>query len=255
MHMKRIMMCLVIGAFVGYIASCCIVLWLCPNMKFYEEVVATYFELMASVLTAVGTVGAVVVSLFRMELMRLLYPDKCSVGLIGDNNFVEKLDENETSPRVKYYAGSMLISNASKREIEGFQIIIKEASYASKTDIKRKKNLRVLNNGVMYWGDSRITETTIQSQGECSMPLFRIHPEADMASPDGTNSSKLSLRIMGVKDVDASIPQCVWTVRYQLRSRRGIVKTVELQIDWDGVWCSRKTEMKNSLTVTMECIC
>lgn len=213
------------------------------------------FNAAMSFWAALGSVSVAILALFRDEIMGWIHPENCDFKLQGVNGFEEKLDENDNSPVVRYYAGDLLISNASKREIEGFQIIIKEASYASKTDIKRKKNLRVLNNGVMYWGDSRITETTIQSQGECSMPLFRIHPEADMASPDGTNSSKLSLRIMGVKDVEASIPQCVWTVRYQLRSRRGIVKTVELQIDWDGVWCSRKTEMKNSLTVTMECIC
>lgn len=205
-----------------------------------------------SLWAALGTVSVAILALFRDEIMGWIHPENCDFKLQGVNGFEEKLDENDNSPVVRYYAGDLLISNVSKREIDGFQIIIKEATYASKTDLSRKKKLRILNNGTMHWGENSIYETTLQSQGECWMPLFRIFPAADMASPDGTNSSKLSLRIMGVKDVEASIPQCVWTVRYQLRSRRGIIKTVELNIDWDGQWNSRKTEMNSHLKATLK---
>lgn len=210
------------------------------------------FNAAMSFWAALGSVSVAILALFRDEIMGWIHPENCDFKLQGVNGFEEKLDENDNSPVVRYYAGDLLISNVSKREIEGFQIIIKEATYASKTDLSRKKKLRILNNGTMYWGENSIYETTLQSQGECWMPLFRIFPAADMASPDGTNPSKLRLAIMGVKVVEPNVTHCEWAVRYQLRSRRGIIKTVELNVDWDGQWSSRKTEMDNHLKVTLK---
>lgn len=238
---------ILIGLILLIAGSCCAL-----NMMGIGKSADESFNAAMSFWAALGSVSVAILALFRDEIMGWLHPEKIDIKLQGVNGFEEKLDENDNSPVVRYYAGDLLISNVSKREIEGFQIIIKEATYASKTDKQRKKKLRILNNGTMYWGENSIYETTLQSQGECWMPLFRIFPAADMVSPDGKYSSKLNLTIMGVRGEVTSIPQCVWTVQYQIRSRRGIIKTVELNIDWDGQWNSRKTEMDSHLKATLK---
>lgn len=199
-----------------------------------------------------ATVAAVVVALFGREIRKLIFREKIRIHLF-EGGFREMLGDtvNTSSPSAQSYDCSLVIENACSKELEGIQIILNEISYQPDMNSKFKK-IKVHYNKPLYWRSVENTSTDISVEDSKRIPLFKIYPAESCQTPDNSQSSSLSMRVIGVQLTEKNNKKGAWKTQYQIRSKTKILKTFEATVQWNGEWCSRYTEMSENVSINIK---
>ncbi|MBQ0161521.1 MAG: hypothetical protein KBT28_12980 [Bacteroidales bacterium] len=199
-----------------------------------------------------ATVAAVIVALFGREIRRYIFREKVKIHLY-DGGFREMLGDtiNTPTPSAQSYDCSLVIENACSKELEGIQIILNEVSYQPDLNSKLRK-IKTHYSKALYWRTVENTSTDIGVEDSKRIPLFKIYPAESCQTPDNSQSSSLSMRIIGVQLTDKNNKKGVWKTQYQIRTKSKILKTFEATVQWNGEWCSRYTEMSENVSINIK---
>ena len=206
----------------------------------------------AQVIGSVFTVMAVCVALFGKEIRALYFNEHLKISLL-DNGFYENLGDssNDSNPVVHSYDTSLNISNDGAREVSDVQILLKEVFYRENSNGKFKRIVHY-DNKSLYWSIPEKRKMQILVGDSVKMPLFKIYPEDSCQTPDRSAYSTLRMRIIGCRLDGKYSKKGNWKTVYQLQSNEKILKKIECEVEWDGKWCNRLTEMSDGISVNLK---
>lgn len=207
---------------------------------------AESYETMINLLTAIGTIAAVIVALFLNEIRSCFKAVKLDARLHSDE-FKEDVEDVKKIKRATRYYNELLIVNSGNLNALNCELYIESAKIIYRNNSIRQ--LHIPNDQV--WGGISGKEIYIPSDGKKIIPLFELLQPEEQSTPDGNLVSTLPrLKILGIDELTGidgvvHIEYCIYAVNsHPLR--------FQLSLDWTGKWEQRKEEMKNLLKLKIE---
>lgn len=236
---------LIIGWFIGFI--CHKNMWIAysPEIKYGVWDIIYYFS---AIISAFGTLGAVVVALFKEKIIRMFSRPEISLQL-EDNSFSEEVDTEQQIPVSNQYYGKLIVKNNGNVMATGCEIFIEEVKYAK----SKEKNLRDITDAntkkKLDWGADKVDiPISIPKQ----IILFTIDTPNTYGTPNSSELSNCSLNLNGMKLKDNHSKKGYWEICYYISNTETDHKRFKLTIEWTGEWKTRKTEMLECLKTNFE---
>ena len=204
------------------------------------------------IIAAVSTAAAVIVALFGREIRSSIFKEKVQISLVN-GGIKEYLGDtaNTPKPEAQNYDCSLLISNDCSREIEDLQIFLQEVKFKQDSNAKYKK-LVSFENKALYWRTPEQLSTFLGVDESKRIPLFKIYPKASCQTPDSSNTSDLRMRLVGYQMPAKYYTKGIWYAKYQIRTKRRVLKTFEMTVQWNGEWYNRYSEMVDVVNVNIQ---
>ena len=175
----------------------------------------------------------------------MFFSPKCIVDLVGDG-FDEDLGHtiSTANPSAQFYKCTMRLKNTGSKELIDLQLVLKEVLFVSNG--KNKKINRSENT--IFWINPEIKKINLRETEQKEIIIARILPEASEGTPDNSSKSPLRFSITGI-NLDKKYNQNGdWIVRYSIKTTHKIIKTIQVELHWSGIWCSRINEMSNEVS-------
>lgn len=200
------------------------------------------------------TASAVVVALFGRELRSLFFKEKIEV-VLTDSGICENLGDtiDSPNPQAQSYDCYVGFRNVGSKKIENLQLILKKVMYKENTDKKFKEQYNSVNK-IIYWSNPGNLNTNLVEGEEKKILLYRIHSEDICQTPDKSESSFSGISIIGYSLKNEKRKKGIWQTTYQLMAEDKILRSFEITVQWDGVWCSRISEMQDKVNVQLNYI-
>ena len=178
---------------------------------------------------ALLTLLAVVVSLEKEAILNLLHPIQRE-AVLSDGGLTEDADTEQTIVKATEYSGILSVINTSSNPAMDVSLEIIGVSYKQGSDFKPfrlTKNCFVKING---------TNTQVD-----------IHAKT---TPNAAQDNSPILVISGLEDMGLPASKTSWRLNYRLSHSKG-ASDIQLDIEWDGTWKNRKSEMQTCCTVKL----
>lgn len=201
-------------------------------------------RLMLMFLGSLLTLLAVIVSLEKESLLNYLHPVKLEV-VMSDDGLSEDADLEQTIVKATEYSGILSIVNNSAAPAMDVTLEIINVSYKQGSNYKPFHLTR--NCFVNLNGNNRPID--IHSKRNHLAHLFSISAPNAKSTPDKTQENAPTLVLFGLENM--SLPKKTnWQIKYRLSHSKGAFDIV-LEIEWDGSWKNRKSEMQTCCSVKL----
>lgn len=208
----------------------------------YTPIEYTYY--ISSMITAIGTIGAVLVALFKDFIYSLFFKPKFVVSLDGTNGFTENLNKDANPLKAVDYRSHLVFENKGNTEAEKCELSINEIRRG-----RDKEHLTaVYNRGLgkpLLWEDG--SSVDIPENKAKYIQILQIKPGNSL--PSQGNDTPPTMKIIGAEIDDISNTSDMFEIDYCLKYHSGHQQNFTVTIEWNGGWCDRKTEMDNLLNV------
>lgn len=194
---------------------------------------------------ALLTLLAVVVSLEKEAILNLLHPIQLE-AVLSDGGLTEDADTEQTIVKATEYSGILSVINTSSNPAMDVSLEIIGVSYKQGSDFKPfrlTKNCFVKINGTN-------TQVDIHSKRNHLVHLFSISAPNAKTTPNAAQDNSPILVISGLEDMGLPASKTSWRLNYRLSHSKG-ASDIQLDIEWDGTWKNRKSEMQTCCTVKL----
>lgn len=248
--MKKIIFSLFVGAFIGSLVTCIILMSLhniVDSSKTYgiAEIVYYYTQPIGTL----GTFIAIIVAIFGVEIKNLFFSPKCEVS-IHEDGFTENLGQtiSLSSPRSQCYNCTMILKNTGSKELIDLQLVVKDVYYVGSN--KKQKKISKVSESILYWNNKpEMKKINLREKETKEIIISRIYPEAIEGTPDNRKRSPLRFSLTGINLDSSYSKNGTWKVLYSIQTPHKIIKNVHVEFTWTGNWCDRMTEMANETDV------
>lgn len=199
-----------------------------------------FWSLVVDICVAVGTIGAVIVSIFHDKIRRFFNAPKAYLSLC-DGGIYENINLEVENPSADSYICYLTIENISRINIHSAKVCINDYSHKNKNNWKKDTKAIITNLQLKSKLLEIPTETTEQ------VKLFEIKAPVNM--PGDTNVSAPEIKFNGI---NSPIKNNNCKINYYLQYNREYIQKFELIVEWNGVWKSRKSEMQDCLTINFK---
>lgn len=237
-----------VGLFVGIIAT---IFWYAYHTGSSPQGHLQDWHHVFSVIGSIGTVAAVVVALFKDEIMSSLFHpqiivDKNDEG--DDTGLIEVKDQNEGTPKVKCYECCVRVSNTGNRPASECEVKLIGVRYSTSNG-----KWKELMKDTKHVGWSYTEDTITLLTDECKrLPLFRIYPDNSEGTPDNTKKSSKRILLFGFTMENKFQRKGHWIFSYKISSSKKEYCKFDVDVNWSGTWCERINEMKDEITIKLE---
>lgn len=191
------------------------------------------FYYLVSLFGVIGTFIAVIVALWKEDILRRLRKVKLKIAIQG-------LELSYSNSESRYY-GMIIVSNPSKYLASNCKITIKSLRYGRFED--EVETIHFGGTHVVKWNydDCR----NIVPGGQQSLSLFCIKQSGDDTTPQ-ENSGDPVIDFWGVSPLPAEQrSNGCWIVDYCVTYNNDtILQDFSIQIQWNGKWNSKKKEFE-----------
>ena len=104
------------------------------------------------------------------------------------------------------------------------------------------------NNLSIVWINPEIKKINLRETEQKEIIIARILPEASEGTPDNSSKSPLRFSITGINLDKKYNQKGDWIVRYSIQTPHKIIKTIQVELHWSGMWWSRINEMSNEVS-------
>jgi len=240
---------LVVGWLLGWLSNKNMWIAFSPEVKYGAWEVIYYI---ATVLAAFGTVGAVVVALFKEKIMRLLNHPDIVLTMKDEKCFAEDIDSEQQNPSSSQYRGLLKVDNKGNVPATGCEVFIEKVQYAKSRDKKLKDITDTGQKSKLMWDSPKVdVPVNIPKQ----ILLFKIDKPNAYGTPSeagAPQNTPCHLQLNGIKLKDNCSEKGIWEVTYYINNNEIGHLRFKLSIDWNGEWKTRKTEMIDVLKVKFE---
>lgn len=208
---------------------------------YFDRMVILYYSF--SILGAIGTCAAVFIALFSEEIKMWLYKPNISIRFKDDDGFSEKIDDLQQTPVAELYRCFLELEDEGFVNATNCNFNLIEVKYG-----KSKEKAK----SIKHWtGPKKVNQYPfdISVDYPYEIRLFSINNPDYYGTPSDFSQSPL-LSIYGIYLDDKYRQKGYWEILYCLSMRNGTSIKVNVAVEWDGVFTSRKTEMKEHLKIT-----
>lgn len=201
-----------------------------------------------------ATFAAVIVALFKDEIMKWFKRPNVDVSLVNENGFEENLDLNQKNPQAKAYICSLKLENIGNVEALQCQLFISEVRIR-KNDKKLWNPLKSnKSQNVVKWGRDKAGSIDIPSSTSNKTELFRLAKNEISSLPTTTTTKakdKTIFLLHGFESMHKFQNGGDLEIDYYLKYKNGNTIKFTISVYWDGKWENRMTEMQNNLTIKL----
>ncbi len=244
-----ILLVLIAGWFLGWLSNKNMWIAYSPNMQYGIWEIIYY---MASVFAAFGTVGAVVVALFKEKIMRLFNHPEIVLLMKDEKYFSEDVDSEQQNPSSSQYRGLLEVNNKGNVPATGCEVFIEKVQYAKNKEKKLRDILDMESKKKLMWDAPKVdVPINIPKQ----ILLFKIDKPNAYGTPSASDEQQETpchLQLNGIKLRDNYSKKGIWEITYYISNNEIGHLRFKLTIDWNGEWKMRKTEMIDVLKVKFE---
>lgn len=204
-----------------------------------------------SIIGSIGTVAAVVVALFKDEIMGSLFHPQIIVNKNDEGDgtgLIEVKDQNERTLKARYYECCVQVSNTGNRPTNECEVKLIGVRYSTSNG-KWKELMKDTKRVGWSYTEDAVTLLT----DECKrLPLFRIFPDNSEGTPDNTKKSLKRIHLFGFTLENKFQRKGQWIFSYKISSSKKEYCKFDVDVAWTGTWCDRINEMKDEITIKLE---
>lgn len=207
-----------------------------------------YYQLLISIIEAIGTCAAVIVALFLNEI-RACFKKVSFDVVLSNTNAVEDVEDIKKTKKALRYYNHIQFLNKGNINAQNCELYLESANFFINENNINPDSFPVLNEPI-NWGNS--TMVYIPSQGKKILRIFEITAPQKQSNPSGKDDYEVPAKytFLGLsKPVDAKKGK--WELTYCLNSTTSKPHRFKLEISWDGQWEERESEMKKLLTMNL----
>lgn len=202
------------------------------------------------ILGAIATMFAVIVALFKEEIIKRIYKPTLKVTLCDEGGLYENINRtngNELNNEVGSYICFVKIENISN--VLARQCYVKVCGCKYFQDGSKKANeKRMAQNNLKYENQP----FDLRYGYPVQIKLFEIKNPKIMGTPQN-NDYTPTIWFNGVRLSNEKRRKGRWIIEYLISVENGPAQALSLIVDWNGKFCSRaKSEMLNEISVELK---
>lgn len=205
----------------------------------------TMADWLLRILETLGAVSAVIVALFKEELIWFW---KHPI-LVADINSDFKSDDKSVEQNIesiRYYK-TINVNNIGKTTANDCQVIVDSISYKSSAKLIDKELLNVPQN--IRWLSSGTIKEDLSKKCSRSFELFQILPSVEKDSARHAQAIPISLMIGGIAiSPEHNGGEYLVTIRIEAEKVDPII--LKSKIEWTGAWHNQKIGMQGELVIS-----
>ena len=227
--------------------------YLKPSVKQTEIESAEFLGIVISSISALVTFLAVLIALFKEDIRKWWEYSKIEVS-IPEENFREVLKSSIDSPNqpleADRYDCKIEVYNSGNISAMGLEMQLESLVYSG-VDFPTAQIIESYGHSI-FWDGKNESKITLPPEGRKSISILGLSAPEQQSSPEGdevTIPSKLN--IAGLDNPD-DFKRGKWTAAFAIFSTNAKPIRFTMEIDWNGRWENRVTEMKNHLKIELK---
>ncbi|MCM1302314.1 MAG: hypothetical protein NC250_03100 [Alistipes senegalensis] len=204
-----------------------------------------YYGIFVNVFLTIATFLTVIVALWKESILRYFKHPQCEIELL-DEGIIENIDIDQPSPQADSYECVLKIHNKGNIVATGCEVCISEVLYSKKSSTEKKPIRDLSGKKKLYW-ESVFLDIPPRISKE--LLLFKICSPNNFGTPNTNLTNNCRIDFNGVQIPLNRAQSGVWEIRYYMNYKNGESIHFGLNIEWDGSWKYRKSEMKDVLKI------
>ncbi|RGX12135.1 hypothetical protein [Bacteroides ovatus] len=207
----------------------------------YDPWLISYY--LFQIIGAIGTMMAVVVALSKEAIMKWLYSPSLEISLV-DNGVTENIPDTQKVPVATSFECLACIDNKGSLAALGCRVYVSDIKHGkNKANVKSIKNLK---SKQLQWTSSGVdVPIGIPSK----IRLFEVINPNSIGTPGENSSEKPRILFNGLELKNNQSEKGYWIIEYYISCRNGKVSKFSLNVEWNGEFKSRTTDMEEVLNV------
>lgn len=214
-----------------------------------------YYGILISSVSAIVTFLAVVVALFKEDIRRLWAYSNIVIS-IPDENFVEVLKTNvsDTSKDEQLleageYKCNIQIKNSGNISALGVEIYLETLTFSSTA---YPTSQIIETSGIpLDWNDVSENRINLPPEGNKRLCVIELKAPESQSLPSGENTYVPSKLFIAGIETSPDFKNGKWIGTFVIFSSNTKPIRIKLEIEWNGRWEKRVTEMKNHLNISL----
>lgn len=248
-----------VGSIIGFIVLFVFCFFYFKNLISHTPIVTfQFYQLVIMVISAILTLTAVAVALFKDQMYSWFKYAELSIlnrdpNFISENIIEEKSNSSQNSaqtPVAESYECVLHILNKGNKLAEGCTIQLTHLKQTG-DGIAHESVLDTSNCLPLTWNNSSKDEILIypKSKGIVSVVKMNLDAKGVPGSEGNAQSIPAILSIGGINVKTPDRSNSTWTATFVLCSKQTNLFEYKLEIIWNGSWKSRLTEIKQNLSI------
>lgn len=235
----------IIGISVLAIWYCCSGTTLKKQAAYDPWQIANY---LFSIIGALGTFLAVIVALAKEAILKWLYAPSLKASLVDDGITENISFDNKPVPEANSFECLLNIENHGSLAALGCKVFINDIKYG-----KSDKNIRSVKNCKKRQLRWTASEVDMPIGIPNRIKLFEIINPNSIGTPQTESKpQKPKIDFNGCEMSNSYLEKGIWVIEYFITCKNGEVFKFKINIDWNGEFKSRATDMIEVLTVKIE---
>lgn len=202
-----------------------------------------------TIMGSIGTLSAVIVALYKEELMRWINSPDLEFELISNGLVVN--NNSQVGPAPDSYECSIRISNKGTMIATGCKVFIYSLKHNKNSNRDRlKPDNKVQNKKQLTWTSGNVD---IPVDIPSDIMLFQIMNPNQLGTPQtGIASQSPKIVLNGYNLPKDKAEKGLWEIEYYITMRSGNVSKFLLTIDWDGTWSDNEEDMLDKVKIELK---
>lgn len=202
-----------------------------------------------TIIGSIGTLAAVIVALYKEELMRWINSPDLEFSLIG-NGLVANND-SQVGVAPDSYECSIRIINKGTSAATGCKAFVQTLKYNKNGNKDRlKTDNKVQNKKQLMWTSANVD---LPVDLPSDLMLFQISNPNQIGTPQVANANQNpKLMLNGYQLGKDKSEKGLWEVEYYITMRSGNVSKFLLTVDWDGSWSNNEEDMLDKVKIELK---
>ena len=202
-----------------------------------------------TIIGSIGTLSAVIVALYKEELMRWINSPDLDFEKIG--NGLVAINDSQVGVAPDNYECSIRIINKGTSIATGCKIFIHSLKYNKNRNYDRlKSDNKVQNKKQLTWTSGNVD---IPVNIPSDILLFQIMNPNQIGTPQtGVAAQMPRIVLNGYQLAKDKSEKGLWEIEYYITMRSGNVSKFLLTIDWDGSWSDNEEDMLDKVKIDLK---
>lgn len=202
-----------------------------------------------TIIGSIGTLAAVVVALYKEELMRWLNSPDLEYALI-EGGLVANND-SQVGAVPDNYECSVRISNKGTTIATGCKAYVHSLKFNKNRNHERlKPDNKVQNKKQLMWTSSNVD---IPVDIPSDIMLFQILNPNKIGTPQSGNANQNpKIELNGYQLTKDKSEKGLWEIEYYITMKSGNVSKFLLTVDWDGSWSDNEEDMLDKVKIELK---
>lgn len=225
-----------------------------PNIKSEQINTSQYYQIAIGVISAVVTLLAVVIALFKEDIRKKWEFSKIEVNMPSEtffeifNTSIGSSAAGQTLEAIKYN-GKIEIFNSGSISATGLEIYLESLSFTGQ-GYPNTQTIVSESHKVSIDGRNE-SDINLSPESRKTVSVIDLTSPSQQSSPEGSsNDIPAKLNIAGV-DSNPDFKNGKWIGKFAIYSTNTKPVRFTLHVEWNGQWQKRASEMKHNLKIDL----